>query len=207
MSMPASRAAWRSCSSNCVRSCSPSRRASSCILATTGSAADRIASAMSAWISTPIHQRSRSGSSPSSLARSPLTAGNRPPAGTGTEGGTFVPRGPVAPWRYPPGVDDRYEVAYREAVRSVDDQIRTVDNIRGRAATLFSAAGVAVAVLGLVVRDAGGSPGGCALGVGVAGFVVLAAATVAIWWPTKRGQFLMDAGKIIRDSIETDENP
>lgn len=104
-------------------------------------------------------------------------------------------------------MDARYEVAYREAVRSVDDQIRTVENIRGRAATLFSAAGVAVAVVGLVIRDGGDSSGGCALGFGVAGFVVLAAATVAIWWPTKAGQFLMDAGRIIGDSIETDDNP
>jgi hypothetical protein len=43
-------------------------------------------------------------------------------------------------------VDSRYEVAYREELRAVDDQAKTVENIRARAGTLFSAAGVTTAI-------------------------------------------------------------
>jgi type VI protein secretion system component VasF len=101
-------------------------------------------------------------------------------------------------------VEGRYEVAYQEALRAVDDQARVLEQLRARAGTLFSAAGVTAAVLGLALDNVGPDDDVArrALRVGIAAFAVLAATTVAAWWPVKGGWFLMDARLIIRDVIE-----
>lgn len=112
----------------------------------------------------------------------------------------------VAPFSYTYLVSSVYEVAYREAVRAVDEQATVLEQIRARAGTLFSAAGVTAGVLGLAVKDATKAHGAAAsaLWVAAVAFVALAASTVAVWWPVRRGWFLMDARLIIRDSIEGD---
>jgi hypothetical protein len=43
------------------------------------------------------------------------------------------------------------------------------------------------------------------ISLGVSSLVILAAATVLIWWPTSRGRFLMDPAQIVADWIESDE--
>lgn len=100
-----------------------------------------------------------------------------------------------------------YEVAYREAVRAVDEQAKVLEQIRARAGTLFSAAGVTAGVLGVAVDRAKTqtTTTECALLMAVIAFVILSLATVAVWWPVRNGWFLMDARLIIRDAIEGDE--
>jgi hypothetical protein len=103
-------------------------------------------------------------------------------------------------------MDGRYELAYREAVRTIDDQLKTVDAVRARAGTLFSAAGVVAAVLGFAIH----APRpkhlpGWVLVFGLSSFVVLTGATLAIWWPTKRGRFLMESVEIVGEWIEGDD--
>lgn len=99
-----------------------------------------------------------------------------------------------------------YEVAYREAVRAVDEQAKVLEQIRARAGTLLSAAGLTAAVFGLATKDVTAHHGAArwALRVAAVAFVGLAAATVAVWRPARHCWFLMDARLIIRDSIEDD---
>jgi hypothetical protein len=65
---------------------------------------------------------------------------------------------------------------------------------------------VTAAVLGVATKDQTAHHGAArwALRVAAVAFVLLAAATVAVWRPARHGWFLMDARLIIRDSIEDD---
>ena len=99
-------------------------------------------------------------------------------------------------------------LAYQEGNRSIDDQARTLENLRGRAATLFSAAGVIGGFLvGLVVNKTSttqfSSLGWPGLAVGAGTFLVIAIVTMAIWWPATM-QIRLDPGRLIVDYIETE---
>jgi hypothetical protein len=97
-------------------------------------------------------------------------------------------------------------VVYQEALRTVDDQVKTLENVRARAGTLFSSAGVVVAVLGFAIRhDAKGDAPSWAVSAGLISFLILAAATVVIWWPPPKGRFRMAAAEMVGDWIEGDE--
>jgi hypothetical protein len=73
------------------------------------------------------------------------------------------------------------EIAYREATRSITQQQSVLDNIRGRAGLLFSAASVATAFLG---GEALGGDGVPVLGwLGIVLYLLILLATVAVLWP------------------------
>lgn len=99
-------------------------------------------------------------------------------------------------------------LAYQEGERSIDDQARTLESLRARGATLFSAAGVIGGFLaGLALNKTStallSGLGWVGVIVGGAAFLVVAVATVAIWWPATM-QIRLDPGRLIVDYIESE---
>jgi len=99
-------------------------------------------------------------------------------------------------------------LAYQEGERSIDDQARTLESLRARAATLFSAAGVIGGFLvGLALNKTPTTQlrglGWLGLTVGAAAFLVVAVAVVAIWWPVTM-HVRLDPGRLIVDYIESE---
>ena len=78
----------------------------------------------------------------------------------------------VVPGPYSRGMADPYEIAYREGVRTVDDQARNLEALRGRAGLLVSAAGVTAGLLAIVAKDRSGGLSTIGPVVGIAAFGV-----------------------------------
>jgi hypothetical protein len=70
------------------------------------------------------------------------------------------------------------EIAYREAVRSLEGQARDLENIRSHVSITLSAGGIAAAFLGALTKAHGP-----AFWVAVAAFGLAAVATIIAYWP------------------------
>ena len=70
------------------------------------------------------------------------------------------------------------EIAYREAVRSLEGQAQDLENIRSHVSLTLSAGGIAAAFLGALTKAHG-----LGFWVAVAAFVAAAAASVIAYWP------------------------
>jgi hypothetical protein len=79
---------------------------------------------------------------------------------------------------------ERYEIAYREAIRALDYQRAAIDALRTRVGYLVSAAAIATSFLGgLALEDGAGIGGWVAIGL----FVVFGAVSAKILWPRAEG--------------------
>ncbi|MDQ3725287.1 MAG: hypothetical protein M3335_05270 [Actinomycetota bacterium] len=76
-----------------------------------------------------------------------------------------------------------YKVAYDEAVRALSEQQAVIDSFRNRAGLLLSAAAVTTSFLGAQALQGGSSSPFSWLAL--AGFVGVAAASLAILWPRR----------------------
>lgn len=99
--------------------------------------------------------------------------------------------------------DALYKVAYDEAARALSEQLTAIDNLRGRAGFLLSAAAIATSVLSGQALTNGSSS--AFLWLALASFIAVAAASVAILWP-RLAEFTADPSEIILSYIEA-ENP
>lgn len=95
--------------------------------------------------------------------------------------------------------DALYKVAYDEAARALSEQLTVIDNLRGRAGFLLSAAAITTSVLsGQALAD--GHSNAIAW-LALADFVAAAAVSLAILWP-RRAEFSVNPSEIIRGYIE-----
>lgn len=79
---------------------------------------------------------------------------------------------------------ERYEVAYREAVRALDYQRSAIGALRTRVGYLVSAAAIATSFLGGLALEDGASVGGW---VAIGLFVAFGAVGAKILWPRAEG--------------------
>lgn len=79
--------------------------------------------------------------------------------------------------------DQLYKVAYDEAVRALSEQQAVIDSLLNRAGLLLSAAAITTSFLGGQALQ-GGEPGPFSW-LALAGFVGVAAASLAVLWPRK----------------------
>jgi hypothetical protein len=82
-----------------------------------------------------------------------------------------------------PAVDPRNKFVYEEALRGINDQARRSEELRNRAATIFSAGAVATSFLGAETFKLGGVPGLWAW-TAAAAFVVTGLSSVFVLIPT-----------------------
>jgi hypothetical protein len=102
---------------------------------------------------------------------------------------------------------DVHAIAYEQAMRSIDQQIEQLEQLRGRAGTLVSAASVAAAlIVGFALTR---SRADHLSHVGITSMIVVGAAlleisitAVILWWPTK-GKFRLDPLVIIDTWADT----
>ena len=92
-----------------------------------------------------------------------------------------------------------YKVAYDEAARALSEQLTAIDNLRGRAGWLLSAAAITTSVLSGQTLANGHS--GAIVWLAMASFVAVAVVSLVILWP-RRAEFSVDPNQIIRGYIE-----
>src|ERR1700728_4967883 len=93
-----------------------------------------------------------------------------------------------------------YALAYREARRGLEDQERSVVELRARAATLFAAAAITTSFFGaqtLARRDLGAA-GWLAIGC----FVLLSFAVLMMLWPRRDWSFSLEPEDFIATYLE-----
>lgn len=103
----------------------------------------------------------------------------------------------VTPTAYRSGMpDERLALIYAELQRTLASQSATLDELRGRAATILQAAAIVTGFLG--VKTYSDDPG--ALGaLAAAAFVVVAIASVVVLWPTGGWCFTLDPLMMLED--------
>jgi uncharacterized membrane protein YfcA len=95
---------------------------------------------------------------------------------------------------------DAYQVAYEEAVRMIDGQERSLDELRGRAGLVLTAGSAVTAFLGGFALSGTHSHGLEITAGGV--FAVVAVLLLTVLWPTRGWKFRLDAKTIIDSYIE-----
>ena len=101
-----------------------------------------------------------------------------------------------------PGKDLLYKVAYDEAVRALSEQQAAIDSFRNRAGLLLSASVVTTSFLGAQALHSGDWSAFSWLAL--AGFVGVAAVSIAIFWPRK-WEVTADPRGVIETCIESAE--
>jgi len=97
--------------------------------------------------------------------------------------------------------DPRYRFVYDEAVRTIDHQEETLDNLRARAGMLLTATSVATSFLGAAALRETEDTAPWA-GIAVALFVAVGLACVALLWPRDGWRWRFGAKKLIDDYVE-----
>jgi hypothetical protein len=100
---------------------------------------------------------------------------------------------------------DTYTLVLEEARRTLDEQERTVAELRARAGTLISAATIATSFLGAPFVMSGHL--GPAASVAIAAFVLLSFATLATLWPRWQFEFVLSAAQLIDVYVESIVEP
>ncbi len=102
-----------------------------------------------------------------------------------------------------PVQSDTYQVAYDEAVRMIDGQERSLDELRSRTGLVLTAGSAVTAFLGGFALSGTHSPG---LEIAAGGiFAVVATLLLFLLWPTGGWKFRLDAKTIIDSYIEGPE--
>jgi hypothetical protein len=101
-----------------------------------------------------------------------------------------------------PGKDILYKVAYDEAVRALSEQQGFVDSLRNRAGLLLTAAAITTSFLGTQVLHRGDF--GLFAWLALAGFVAVAAASLAVLWP-RRWEVTTSSRDVITHYVESAE--
>ncbi len=98
------------------------------------------------------------------------------------------------------GLQRGYELAYAEAQRWLEDQERTVVELRSRAGTLMAAATITTSFFGgqSLIRDDIGAPGWVAIGC----FVLPGFALLLILWPSHDWEFSLAPRELIATYLE-----
>jgi len=106
----------------------------------------------------------------------------------------------VTPHLYDPDVaDERYDIAYREALRAIADQQVGLDVVQNRASTVVSAGALVTGLLGFGVdRDSIGIAGLVATAL----FLCVVLLTGAIIWPRRKWRFHFKASELHWNYIE-----
>jgi hypothetical protein len=100
---------------------------------------------------------------------------------------------------------EAYRIAYEEGQRALDEQERSVDELRGRSGTLFAAAALVTSFFGGAVfphhlPTAGWVAIGCFIGLG--------GCVLAILWPRRDWEFAASPARVISEYIEpADDRP
>lgn len=100
--------------------------------------------------------------------------------------------------------DPRYRLVYEEAVRGIDQQEATLDNLRARAGTVLALASLVTSFLGAAALTRYGF--GPAAGVATALFVATGVLVLSILLPRQSWKFRVGAKTLIGQWIEV-ENP
>lgn len=97
--------------------------------------------------------------------------------------------------------DPRYRFVYDEAVRTIDHQEETLDNLRGRAGVLLTATSVATSFLGAaVLRDSEGSAPWS--GIAIVLFVLVSLTCVGLLWPRAKWMFRFGTTELLTHYVE-----
>jgi hypothetical protein len=96
-----------------------------------------------------------------------------------------------------------YELAYQEAQRALEDQERTVVELRSRAGTLIAAAAITTSFFGgqALAHHKLDAAGWLAIGC----FVALGVAVLAILWPRRDWEFAIEPSRFIETYLEPEE--
>jgi hypothetical protein len=95
-----------------------------------------------------------------------------------------------------------YELAYREATRTIETQTASLDGLRGRAGTLITAAALVAGFLG--PRSGASAPANFLEFVAGIALVTAAALGVSLLLPLKTWRPTVDAHRLLADYIESD---
>lgn len=94
-----------------------------------------------------------------------------------------------------------YELAFREGVRELEHQERSLDELRSRTGTLLAVSGLVTSFLGAAaLPDA--KPWTCALIIAVLAFVATIAFCLIVLWPFTNWRFVNGPAKVIGDYVE-----
>jgi hypothetical protein len=94
---------------------------------------------------------------------------------------------------------EAYRLAYEEGHRALDEQERSVDELRTRTGTLFAAAALATSFFGAQVLHHGVPTIGW---VAIGCFVGLGGSVLAILWPHRDWEFAASPARVISEYIE-----
>ena len=97
--------------------------------------------------------------------------------------------------------DPRYRFVYDEAVRTIDHQEQTLDNIRARAGVLLTAASVATSFLGAAALRDSEQAGRWAVAA-VCLFALVGSTCVALLWPLAKWRFRFGTSQLLKDYVE-----
>lgn len=96
--------------------------------------------------------------------------------------------------------DPRYRFVYDEAVRTIEHQEQTLDDIRGRAGILLTATSVATSFLGAAALDTGRA--GRWGVVAIVLFFLAGAGSVGLLWPFKGWKFRFGTRELLKHYVE-----
>jgi hypothetical protein len=99
----------------------------------------------------------------------------------------------------------QYEIAYREAVRAIEHQDASLDELRSRAGVLIAATAIVTSFLGGQALDDADAT--CLSWIAMAFFAGAVIATGVVLLPVKGWRFVMEADRIVGDYIESSEGP
>lgn len=102
-------------------------------------------------------------------------------------------------------VDERYRLVFEEAVRSLSQQERSLDGLRGRAGTLIAATAISTSFLGGLVAEREEAFGGASV-VAIVAFGLVVVLTLLILLPLWTWTFEVNAETLI-EVLEGPEPP
>jgi hypothetical protein len=103
-----------------------------------------------------------------------------------------------------PDEDPRLRLIWEEGVRAVDLQAHSIDEVRGRAATILSAASIAGAFLASAVLD-GNEAFRLATWIATGAFAVVGLATTWVLWPRSGWKLSRRPRWMLEDYVEHDD--
>lgn len=98
---------------------------------------------------------------------------------------------------------DGYELAYTEARRGLEDQLRSVAELRARAGALIAAAAIATSFFG--GRALVGQSIDAAAWVAIGCFVLVGFAVLLVLWPSRNWVFSISPGELVVTYLEPEE--
>ena len=97
--------------------------------------------------------------------------------------------------------DPRLRLIWEEGVRAVDQQAHSIDEVRGRAATILSAASIAGAFLASAVLD-GDEAFEVATWIATGAFTVVGLATTWVLWPRRGWRLSRQPRSMLHEYVE-----